>query len=732
VRELRDSTGRRGSHNVNTPDSSGRRPDPTRLRDFLRASEQQIIGEWVQRVQVLSPARGLPPTAIIDHLPQILSRIAEMVETSHRGEKVSLGDLPNRHAVDRLGRGFDFDQIVAEYGLLRGTILDLWDEQVGPAINVAELRNLDRAFDESVAQSAARFAQAREKLLKALDRVSESALGSGDLDTFLRELLKATVDGTESVDTAVVLLREGEVLRVRAAVGLDGELDRRYSLTMREGFAGHVAAEKTPVFVPQASTDPIVTSPVIRARGVRALYGVPLMRDAKVIGVAHIGSGTTNEFSDEDKLLFRSMVSRATSVVIKAQILDDLRRTETAQRFLSEASRQFAESLDVEATIGKIAHLAVPAIADWCVVDLFVDGTTQPVSLAHAGSAQQAVARTLQRQARMDAHAVALRVLRSGVAEWRAELVDEELVPVAGDAEHLRSLRELGVKSYIIVPILTRGGVSGAITLVTAESKRRYSEADLGVAEELARRVATAIENSRLYAQAQQAVAMREQVLAIVSHDLRNQVGVIAMATDQLERRLATAEISADVGKSTDTIRRTVRGMRVLLGDLLDMASIQAGRLSFDPKVLDIGPVLDEACEAHQALATAKGLDLKLQRSYAAATVRGDRKRILQVLGNLLGNAIKFTDAGGTILLSMDVGDREVTIAVKDTGPGIAAEDFSTVFEAYRTGHLQQDTGSGLGLFISRGIVQRHGGRIWVESERGQGSTFFFTLGLAL
>lgn len=296
--------------------------------------------------------------------------------------RLSLGRFPKDHAIDRLGRGFDLDQVVAEYSVLRLCILDLWQSRVGPTIDLAELRQFDAAFDESIRQAAVRYAEAREKLLRTVDRISEAALGSSNLEAFLGDLLRATLESTESVDTAVVMLRAGDVLRVRAAVGLEDDLNAGFALRIPEGFAGQVAAERQPVFLRDAASDPRVKSRTIREKGVRALYGVPLVRDDKAIGVAHIGSLSAFEFSEEDKLLFRTMVSRATSVVVQAQLVDDLRRTETAQRFLSDASKRLAESLDYHTTLGRIARLAVPAIADWCVVDLVEHGTIRRVSVA--------------------------------------------------------------------------------------------------------------------------------------------------------------------------------------------------------------------------------------------------------------------------------------------------------------------------------------------------------------
>ena len=146
-------------------------------------------------------------------------------DCSVSSDKNSFGTLPKAHAVDRLASGFDLDNIVTEYGLLRRAILDRWESRIGPMIDLGELRNLDTALDELLRQAALRYAEAREKLLKALDRISEAALGTGDLDTFLQTLLRATLESTESVDTAVMLLREGDTLRVRAAVGLEDGVD---------------------------------------------------------------------------------------------------------------------------------------------------------------------------------------------------------------------------------------------------------------------------------------------------------------------------------------------------------------------------------------------------------------------------------------------------------------------------------------------------------------------------
>jgi signal transduction histidine kinase len=692
------------------------------LSQFLRSHQDEIIRVWKERMRTIPQAQELSDSAIVDHLPRILRLAADYMDAIDSGRAVSFGDLPDAHALDRLGLGFDIHQVVDEYALLRRTILDVWESSIGFPINPQEIRSLGTTLDNMLSRAARRFADAREALLKALDRVSEAALASADVESFLQRLVRAMLEGAGSIDTCVILLREADTFRVRAAVGLDQELGRRYPST--EGFAGHVATEGRPISLRDASTDPMVVSPVLKGR-VHALYGVPMMREGKVIGVAHMGSLTAFEFSEEEKLLFRTMVSRATSGVVKAQILADLERTEAAQRFLAEASKQFAASLDYEQTLAKIAHLAVPTIADWCVVDLWDGQAIRRVSVAHVDPQKVQLAHELERRYPTDPEATsgAPKVLRTGVPEWRTEIGDADLVAGARDPDHLTLLRELGPRSYIVVPITSHERVLGTIALITAESGRRYSEADVHVAEDLASRAAVAIENARLYREAQRAIVAREKVLAVVSHDLRNQLGVVAMAAELAGRKASAAP---DVAKPVDTIRRTADSMQHLVADLLDMGAIQAGRLAVDVRRIALRPILEQACEMYRPSAVAKGLELRLEHS-PDVDVLGDANRILQVVGNVVGNAIKFTDSG-PITIDAAVSEGDATVAIRDSGHGIAAEDMTRIFDPYQTSNADGNVGTGLGLFIAKGIIERHGGRIWVDSIVGQGSTFFFTL----
>jgi signal transduction histidine kinase len=237
-----------------------------------------------------------------------------------------------------------------------------------------------------------------------------------------------------------------------------------------------------------------------------------------------------------------------------------------------------------------------------------------------------------------------------------------------------------------------------------------------------------AIENALLYQEAQQAVAVRDRVLAIVSHDLRNQLGVVKMGIHLLARKVETAAEKNELRKPIDTIDRTADSMQHLVTDLVDMAALQAGKLAVELQPLVVAEILEQVGHSHELIAAAKDVKLTVHPIAADVRVMADRERLLQVLANLLGNAIKFTNAGGSVTLRASAGDKDVTIAVVDTGTGIPAEHLDRIFDPYQSLQQTEQRGTGLGLYISKGIVLHHGGHLGVESTVGTGSTFTITL----
>ena len=234
-------------------------------------------------------------------------------------------------------------------------------------------------------------------------------------------------------------------------------------------------------------------------------------------------------------------------------------------------------------------------------------------------------------------------------------------------------------------------------------------------------------ENERLVGQAQDALRAREDLLAIVSHDLRNPLGVVLASTSMLLKSNLPPDKQERARRQVEAIQRAGNRMNRLIRDLLDFASIQAGRLSVSLRPQDVAAMVSEVMDVMEPLASPKGQHLVADVAPDVA-IRCDHDRVIQLFSNLVGNAIKFTPDGGTITVRAMPEGGIVRFAVSDTGPGIPAEELAHVFDRYYQAQRRNRDGIGLGLSIARGIVEAHGGRIWAESVEGEGSTFSFTL----
>jgi PAS domain S-box-containing protein len=288
---------------------------PHRLAEFLLTHREAILEAWEGEVRCLPVAASLSKVALRDHLPLLLECIAALMKRPREVEVAAgLGSVPDIHALERLGEGFDLRQVVMEYRLLRRCVVRLWTAQ-GPQDSWEAITLFHEAVDEAITGSVDRYMRERQRALQALDHISAAAIGSPNLATFLPRLLQVLRETMPVVDVVTVLLREGDWLRVESSVGLEHEVGFR--LRIGEGFAGTVAATRKPLTLRDASTDPRVVSPVLRQSGLHALYGVPLLLEEELLGVAHMGSRSSYEFSEEDLLLFRTMAARTTSMVAR-------------------------------------------------------------------------------------------------------------------------------------------------------------------------------------------------------------------------------------------------------------------------------------------------------------------------------------------------------------------------------------------------------------------------------
>jgi signal transduction histidine kinase len=300
------------------------------------------------------------------------------------------------------------------------------------------------------------------------------------------------------------------------------------------------------------------------------------------------------------------------------------------------------------------------------------------------------------------------------------------LESLAQSDEHLQLLHAIAPRSMLAVPLLMRGQLLGALVIISSTASRTYGSADLRLAEALAERAALAIENGRLFQASVHATRLRDEVLGVVAHDLRNPLSAIQMQANALQRKGAEPERRNPRPK--DTILRAANRMNRLIGDLLDISMIEAGQLGIERSRISARQLVTDAVEAQRPLASAASLEVRLEPADEIPDVWGDQSRLLQVLENLVGNAIKFTPAGGRITVGAAPRANEVLFWVADSGSGISPDELPHVFDRFWQAKKEARKGAGLGLPITRGIVETHGGRIWVESTLGRGTIFCFTI----
>ncbi len=420
--------------------------------------------------------------------------------------------------------------------------------------------------------------------------------------------------------------------------------------------------------------------------------------------------------------------------------IDGRRRSEETQRFLAEAGVLLTASLDYRSTLPALVKLAVPHMADWCAIDLLGDGgVCERVATVHADPRRVEMVEEVRRQYPPDENDAVARILRTGVSERAREITEEMLSAGARDAHHLELTRELGLRSWMAVPIVVHRRAVGVISFASAESGRLFEQGDLEIAEELGRRVGVMIDNARLFemtqrerVRAEEASRAKDELLSVTSHELRTPLSAILGWTQMLRTGALSEEKRS---RALETIERNARIQVQLVEDLLDFSRVVGGRLRLALAQVEPAQVVEAAVEVVRPAAEAKGLRLQVLLDPDAGVLSADASRLQQIVWNLLSNAVKFTPKGGRIYVRMQREDSYVEIVVGDNGAGIEPSFLPHVFQPFR----QQDAsitrthgGLGLGLAIVKHLVELHGGTIEAQSDGpGKGATFVVRLPVA-
>ena len=405
------------------------------------------------------------------------------------------------------------------------------------------------------------------------------------------------------------------------------------------------------------------------------------------------------------------------------------KRAESAERFLADTVNRLAQALQDETVHEAVAAVAVPSLGDACLVDV-VDESQVIRRAARADDAERQ--RTMDRLAAefpptWDSPALVIDVLRRGRPELVQDVDTDWISATELHPEAIALWQRLGIRSLYTVPLAIGDRMVGALTLLDLGRRNdRFTAEARALIEKFARGAALALDNARLYAAARRATSARDEVLAVVSHDLRNPISAIAMCARILREAPPTDD--AEREKMLTAITEATAWMQRLIRDLLDVSAIEAGRLSVERQPAALASIVSTAVGMVSGEVEQHSIDLRVDLPSALPAVSVDANRIVQVITNLLGNAIKFTAPGGTITVRASNGTAAVVVSVEDTGVGIERDALPRVFDRFWQARPTPRRGSGLGLAISRGIVEAHGGRIWAESEPGRGSVFSFTL----
>jgi signal transduction histidine kinase/CHASE3 domain sensor protein len=476
---------------------------------------------------------------------------------------------------------------------------------------------------------------------------------------------------------------------------------------------------------------------VLRQMGIRSFICVPIRDSERAVGLlTYLTAESGRRFGPEDLLLAEDLAGRAGIAMENVRLFELVRKERAAAErqvrrstFLARASEILASSLDYEVTLGSVGELAVPAIADWCVIDMLDgSGRLRTIAVHHADAAREEVARGIGRRFpwRRGQLYGPPHVADTGRAELEPEITPEMLASLSVDDEHRQLLESLGMTSYMCVPLEIRGEVPGTIMFIAAESRRRFDEDDLALAEALSYRASLAVDNSRLHDGAQQAIRGRDEFLSIASHELKTPVTTLQIQIQSFIRKLQ----SGPQGEVTDVLlsrlqssERQVDRLTHLINNLLDISRITGGRLDVNIEDVDFAQVIRDAASRLEETFSRAGCELTIHAPEAQVG-RWDRLRLEQVVTNLLSNALKY-GAGRPVEVSLSGDEQGVALEVRDHGIGIAPENHARIFDRFEravSGHHYG--GLGLGLWIVRQIVEGLGGRVGVRSQPDEGAVF--------
>ncbi len=522
------------------------------------------------------------------------------------------------------------------------------------------------------------------------------------------------------------------------ALGVGNDPTRAFSSWILFGPEGRIVDEELsrPVGILADLTRsgrPIRTADMESLRGgpfgsaLRNLLGTPIGFGGPSLGCLLVfNKRSGRDFDDDDQSLLHMLAERVGMAMEVARLMEVETRERTGLRSLAESGTALLSTLERGGALKALCRGGLPWLADAGVVHEIDGDVLRAVEVGHVDSETEAELEKLREREEIPCdHPTQLQahVWRTG----EPIVVSGREAVAEGSARLDLMVKRADPRSVLVVPIRSRSGIVGTLTLIYSRSGRRHRLLDVPYADGIAQQGALALENARLYEQSRAATRARDDLLAVVSHDLRTPLASIALSAAVLAHPGGNGERRRG-RKQVDVILRSTARMGRLIDDLLEAATIEAGNFTVVVREEHPGSIAEEALEILGPIAAQKSVHLHSDVPPDLPMIACDRRRVMQVLSNLVGNAIKFVPPQGRIGLRARALEREVCFSVADTGPGIAPSEIPRLFDRYWRG---SQGGTGLGLYIARGIIEGHGGRISVESRPSEGCTFHFTIPIA-
>ncbi|WP_437994781.1 AAA family ATPase [Sorangium sp. So ce185] len=605
-------------------------------------------------------------------------------------------------------------------------------------------------WDTTPLAQAATFAARSEQLdLLSVTKASQSLSSEIVLDKLLRTLLTVVLE-QGGAQRACILLYQDERLSIEAEATLE-EKGAATTLLPPSTEDGSRRVPMSLVRFVQRTKEHVILSDAAADAGKfsgddyfarcrpKSLLCVPILRQGEVVGLLYLENNLVEGAFTPERLTALSLLATQAAISLEnARLLskEQAARTaaEAAERraaFLAEAGDILSRSLDYGETLARIARLSVRSLCHWCIIDVVEGGEIRRISWAHRDPTMESLIQELERRypPGRDSPHPAARVLRSGEPLLLPEISEAILREHCEDDGHVRLLRELGTYSSITVPVVARGQPLGMLSVVSSVPERRYGDADIEIVQEVARRAANAIDNSRLYRAAQEAVRVRDEFLTVATHELNTPMTSLTLTLEAMDRALRSGGPwdPRAMGRQVDRALRQAKRLTRLHNELLDVSRSQVDRLSLHVAEVDLVAVVRDVLARLTLELSRAGCSVSL-RDCGRIVGRWDRARVEQIVTSLLTNAMKF-GAGKPVEIVVSEEAGTARLSVKDQGIGVDPARQEQIFE--RFGRAVSDRhygGLGLGLYMSRRIADAHGGSIRVRSAPGAGATFLLEL----